>query len=60
MKLHHLSPSVRVAAVLLMGATAGCGSGSTRGFTSTPAPTPAGRIEQLASLFDFETDGTAG
>jgi len=40
-------------------ATAACGSGSTSGFTAKPAPTPAGRIEQLAGLFDFEREGTS-
>src|SRR5690349_14454366 len=41
-------------------ATLGCGSGSTRAFNDKPAPTSAGRIEQLASLFDFEKDGDTG
>src|SRR5215211_6742393 len=45
---------------ITVAATLGCGSGSTRAFNDKPAPTAAGRIEQLASLFDFEKDGDTG
>ena len=41
-------------------AVAGCGSGSTRAFSATPAANPDARIAQLASLFEFEREaGTA-
>lgn len=52
-----LGATVGVVAVV---ATLGCGSGSTKGFSEKPAPTPAGRIEQLAGMFEFQKDGETG
>jgi hypothetical protein len=39
---------------------AACTSGSTRGLTEKAAPTPDGRIAQLAGMFDFEKDAATG
>jgi hypothetical protein len=49
-----------LAAATVAALTAGCGSGSTKNFSAKPAASPAARIEQLATLFDYEADGTTG
>ena len=55
MALRTKQPRTCVATLLAI-ATAACGSGSTRGFNASPAASPDARIEQLASLFEFERE----
>ena len=52
----HGFPIRTYALALIAIVTPACGSGSTRAFNASPAANPDTRIEQLASLFDYERE----